>query len=311
MISINEFNKVHYSTCFYKDIVISARDIVEIGFLASRIIMDIYKDFSSELNIKYKDTDNSPVTIADLKSNEIICNGLLSMWPEIPIISEESKISDWNDRRKYKICWLIDPLDGTKEFIKRNGEFTVNIGLCENGNPTLGVVTVPNNGICYFSSKNLNGAYKVMTFNSSNVMCEKSLIEFIPKSNHSITKTDVTRILNSPNYHCPLFLIFKEKYFPDNIVLTHGSSIKFIEIIEGRADIYPRFHDCMEWDTCASHIIIQQTCGDIYEVEITKSESEVKFNIKRPLIYNKESLINPYFVAINEKVADILDKFQI
>lgn len=182
----------------------------------------------------------------------------------------------------------------------------MNIGLCENGEPTLGVVSIPNTGISFFSFNNLGGAYKITTLNSSNVICGKTSLEFIPKSNQPFPNNGVIRILKSHNYKCPILDLFAEKFFQNNIKIPFGSSIKFIELIESRADIYPRFHDCMEWDTCASHIIIRQTCGDIYKLETFFSGSETQFKLGEPLTYNKEVLINPYFVAANEKVIETL-----
>ncbi|KAH8581798.1 inositol monophosphatase family [Cryptosporidium sp. chipmunk genotype I] len=303
--SLDEFNELFYETNLDSKVVISAREVVEIGFLASRAIMEIYKNIDAELRINYKDKDNSPVTIADLRANEIICSRLSSNWPQIPIISEESDVDTWENREKYKLCWLVDPLDGTKEFLRRNGEFTVNIGLCENGKPTLGVVSIPSTGVSFFSFNNLGGAYKISTFNSSNIICDRTLLTFIPKSNKPFANNGVIRILKSHNYKCPILDLFAEKFFQNNIKIPFGSSIKFIELVENRADIYPRFHDCMEWDTCASHIIIQQTCGDIYELE-TFSGSETRFKLGEPLTYNKKILINPYFVAADEKVIEVL-----
>lgn len=108
--------------------------------------------------------------------------------------------------------------------------------------------------------------------------------------------------MNSPNYQNELFFSFIDKYFPNNTIKSFGSSLKFIEIAEGRADVYPRFLDCMEWDTCACHIILKQTCGEIYKLNVTESESGIEFSIGEPLVYNKKNLLNPFFIAINGKV---------
>lgn len=206
----------------------------------------------------------------------------------------------------FRICWLIDPLDGTKEFLRRNGEFTVNIGLCENGNPTLGVVSIPSTGESFISFNDLGGAYKISTLNSSNVICDKTLFKFIPKLDEPKGENDVIRILKSHNYQCQILDLFTDKFFHNNIKIPFGSSVKFIELVERRADVYPRFHDCMEWDTCASHIILKQTCGDIYKLEILYSGSEIQFKLGGPLTYNKEVLINPFFVAASEKVVELI-----
>lgn len=190
--------------------------------------------------------------------------------------------------------------------MRRNGEFTVNIGLCESGHPTLGLVSIPSTGETFISFNNLGGAYKITTFNSSNVICDKALLKFIPKLDEPTGELDVIRILKSHNYKCQILDLFSEKFFRNNIQIPFGSSIKFIELVEGRADIYPRFHDCMEWDTCASHIILKQTCGDIYKLEILGSGSEIQFKLWEPLTYNKEVLTNPFFVAASEKVIELI-----
>ncbi|KAK6591131.1 sulfite synthesis pathway [Cryptosporidium xiaoi] len=297
----NIFNELCYNVESLELVEISLIDLVRIGFHASKIIMDIYNDFDDKKwGIKYKNSDNSPVTAADLKANEFICTQLVSKWPKIPVISEESEIVEWEIRKSYKACWFVDPLDGTKEFIKRNGEFTVNIGLAECGVPTLGLVCVPVEGTAYISNKNLNGTYKITTKAASNLICDETIIEFISKNISEKSEINVVRVISSPSSKDSLFRAFVEKHFQNNVTNSRGSSIKFIEMIEGNADVYPRFLTCMEWDTCACHIIIKQTCGEIYKVSVSELGEVPEFSIEEPLVYNKESMVNPFFVAINE-----------
>ncbi|KAH8740979.1 hypothetical protein FG386_002525 [Cryptosporidium ryanae] len=307
-----KFSELSYNVEAPELVEIPLIDLVKIGLHASEIIMNIYNNFEvKEWNVEYKNSDNSPVTIADLKANEFICTQLASKWPKIPIISEESKVDEWRIRKNYRACWFIDPLDGTKEFIKKNGEFTVNIGLAEDGVPTLGLVCIPFQGTAYISNRNLEGTYKITTKSTSNLICHDTVVKFISKTIFNKGEIDTVRVISSPSSNDSLFRLFVEKNFPNSTTKSRGSSIKFIEMVEGKADVYPRFIDCMEWDTCACHIIIKQTCGEIYRVIVSESGGNPKFLIENPLVYNKESLINPFFVALSDKVKKRLISFQI
>jgi len=241
--------------------------IIEIAKDAGDAIMEIYqRDFS----VEYKD-DKSPLTKADLKSNEIICNRLIKLYPNIPILSEENKMVSYEERKNWDYFWLIDPIDGTKEFIKKNGEFTVNIALIRENKPILGVVYAPVLEDMY-SAKEGFGAFK----NG----CKLPL--YINKS-----PKEKLIVVSSKSH-----LSKETQLFIDNLdtkeveQISKGSSLKLCMVAEGIADMYPRLAPTMEWDTGASHAIVL--------------ESGKKVNIFgeiKSLQYNKENLLNPWFLV--------------
>ncbi len=251
-----------------KDLV---HKIKEIATEAGDAIMKIYNDENS-WEIEYKG-DQSPLTLADKTSNEIIVRGLNQLDDVFPVLSEEEKMIDFQIRKSYKYFWLVDPLDGTKEFIKRNGDFTVNIALVESGRPVLGVVQVPVTGEIYWASQG-NGAY----YQNNNEITQLSASRFTIKdqglrvvcsrSHINVDTKDFIKTLNRP------------------ITVSRGSSLKFLLIASGQAEIYPRLGPTMEWDTGAAQIILEESGGQV-----------IQWDTQTPLRYNKESLLNPYFVA--------------
>lgn len=248
---------------------INLKEIVGIAKEAGDAIMEIYeKDFS----VEYKD-DKSPLTEADVKSNEIICNALTSLYPDIPILSEENKAAPYVDRKSWDYFWLIDPIDGTKEFIKKNGEFTVNIALIHKNTPVLGVVYAPVLQDMY-SAKKDEGAFKneerlpLMT----NTEPEKHLNVVASKSHLSEETQE-----------------FIDRLALDTLKLdlvSKGSSLKLCMVAEGSADIYPRLAPTMEWDTGAAHAVVLESGKQV-----------VKFENSEPVVYNKEDLLNPWFIV--------------
>jgi 3'(2'), 5'-bisphosphate nucleotidase len=246
-------------------------NIIEIANLAGKAILEIYqKDFS----VEYKD-DKSPLTEADKVSNEIIVDALKELTPEIPIISEENKLIDYEVRKSWKKCWLVDPIDGTKEFIKKNGEFTVNIALIENGNPILSVVGVPAQNIIFYAEHG-KGAFKIENNITTKLMA-------------TTVSEDTIRIVGSRSHQTPELIAFveeqKEKY-PNVEFVAAGSSLKFCLIADGKADIYPRLGPTMEWDTAAGHLVATEAGTEV-----------VIWNTKSKLTYNKENLLNPFFIV--------------
>lgn len=243
--------------------------IVDIAQQAGDAIMKIYdKDFK----IDYKD-DKSPLTEADTKSNEIICDALEKAYPEIPILSEENKAEEYEVRKNWEYFWLIDPIDGTKEFIKKNGEFTVNIALIHNDTPVLGVVYAPALGDMYKAKKG-EGAFK----NGQklplevNKTPEKSLRVVASKS-HLSEETQA-------------FIDDLAKTTENIEQVSKGSSLKLVMVAEGSADIYPRLAPTMEWDTAAADAVVRESGKMTYQ-----------FDNKEALIYNKEDLLNPWFLV--------------
>ena len=249
----------------FKDIKIE--DIKQIALKAGDCIMEIYnKDFQ----IDYKD-DKSPLTEADLKSNEIICNALNNLYPDIPLMSEENKQTDYEIRKNWEYYFCIDPIDGTKEFIKKNGEFTVNIALIHNNTPVLGVVYAPALNDMYHAKQN-EGAYK----NNKRLPLQtndnpKEKLSVVASKSHLSTET---------------------QEFIDNLdtkeieQVSKGSSLKLCMVAEGIADIYPRLAPTMEWDTAAADAVVREATKMTYQ-----------FENDEPMFYNKEDLLNPWFVV--------------
>lgn len=250
---------------------------IEAAIKGGKAILEVYAtDFSVEIK-----GDDSPLTIADQKCNEII-NSYLVNTP-FPIISEENKQIDYEDRKNWSSCWIVDPLDGTKEFIKRNGEFTVNIALVTNGVPKLGVIYVPVSKTLYFTAEDSNTSYRLVIDDeefSTDAILENAeqLIPAIPGSpvrvvgSRSHLNDDTKAYINTINAEVE--------------IVSKGSSLKFCLVAEGNADVYPRFAPTMEWDTAAGDAI----CRAVGVQVIDQSTQE-------SLRYNKENLLNPYFLV--------------
>ncbi|MEG1586815.1 MAG: 3'(2'),5'-bisphosphate nucleotidase CysQ [Bacteroidales bacterium] len=247
-------------------------------------IMTIYNDPNSDFGIERK-SDNSPLTIADKKSNEIIMRFLDQT--EFPVLSEEGRSIPYAERKDWNTLWIVDPLDGTKEFIKKNGEFTVNIALVTNGKPVLGVIYLPVKRILYFGSAD-SGSYR-LDIQAGEVQDELSRILENAKKLPLAQEDRPFRIVASRS-HCSdetkSFIEELEKEHGKAELVSSGSSIKICMVAEGTADIYPRFAPTMEWDTAAGHAIALYAGKQIY-----------KQNNTDPVIYNKEDLLNPYFIV--------------
>ncbi|KJJ39165.1 3'(2'),5'-bisphosphate nucleotidase CysQ [Aequorivita vladivostokensis] len=243
---------------------------------------EILKVYDTNFAVEHKD-DNSPLTLADKNANEVI-NGFLKP-TQIPIISEENKQLDYSERKGWDRCWIVDPLDGTKEFIKRNGEFTVNIALVENGNPVLGVIYVPVSKELYFTTSDGNTSKKITVSSEEDPVDElfRNAKEIRPRE-----ATNVVRIVGSRshlNEDTKNFIAEIEKQTQVAIV-SKGSSLKFCLVAEGLADIYPRYAPTMEWDTAAGHAICKAVGVSVIDQSTGK-----------PMIYNKPNLLNNYFVV--------------
>jgi len=241
-------------------------DIIDIARKAGDEILKIYnKDFS----IEYKD-DKSPLTQADKASHNIIVEGLKKY--NLPILSEEGKNIPYEERKNWELFWMIDPLDGTKEFIKKNGEFTVNIALIHKNEPIFGIVYAPVLDLVYFNDN--ENAYKI----------EKEKLIKLP-----VKRDDNKFIIVTSRSH----LNEETKKFIDNIktdkqkeFISIGSSLKLCFVAEGKADIYPRLAPTMEWDTAAADAIIRKSGKKVYNYED-----------EFPIQYNKSNLLNPWFLV--------------
>lgn len=253
---------------------------IDTAVQAGSIIMNIYDNEEIEIQIK---PDDSPVTIADKKSSEFIENALKST--KIPVISEEGNHTRYEIRQHWKQMWCVDPLDGTKEFIKRNGEFTVNIALIENNIPVLGIIYIPVKKTLYFAIVTERKAYKLIleTHEVTEEMVTNAT-EIFPEG-----KKDVVTITSSRSYTNAQVHDLIERLKAQNKKVTlvkAGSSIKFCLIAEGKATSYPRYAPTMEWDTAAGQAICNAVGIDVYSLETNK-----------PLKYNKENLLNPWFIV--------------
>ena len=264
----------------------------EIAIAAGSEILDVYNS-KQAIEVSTKQ-DDSPLTDADRRAHLLIVDRLSSLTPTIPLLSEESDAIDYSLRKSWQRYWLIDPLDGTKEFINRNGEFTVNIALIENGQSVAGVVHVPVTGISYFGGIGI-GAWKQNTNQldnevqliASQAMQENSGVRIVASRRHLGEQLDA--------------LVEKiENHFGKATLLSMGSSLKMCLLAEGSADIYPRMAPTSEWDTAAAHGILCAAGGEIVDLQF------------RPLRYNsKPELLNPFFIALADRAypwKQLLDK---
>ncbi|MDP4116249.1 MAG: 3'(2'),5'-bisphosphate nucleotidase CysQ [Bacteroidota bacterium] len=258
--------------------MITVKQLMQIGqkaaIEAGKAIMEVYD--SSEFSTEIKN-NNSPVTKADKNAHHIITEYLKET--HLPVLSEEGSEINFLERRLWEYFWLIDPLDGTKEFINKNGEFTVNIALVKRNKPLGGIIYRPSKGTLYTGSKE-TGIYKIENNKQAQISPltkRKTFDEFLQK--------DHVRIVASRSHPSPEIKSFTDK-FKKVTLLTMGSSLKFMLLLENEADIYPRFGTTMEWDTAAAHAILNASNLGVYETEL-RSE----------LIYNKPDLRNPFFIA--------------
>ncbi len=226
---------------------------------------------SDDFNIETK-TDNSPLTIADKASHEVIYNSLIKT--EIPILSEEGQTIEYSKRRDWEYYWLIDPLDGTKEFIKRNGEFTVNIALIKGNNPILGVVYAPVLNWLYWGTKD-HGAFKQT--NDETIQ--------IKTTSPDLTQTGLKVVASRSHLNADTESFLNSLVDPE--IVSMGSSLKFLLVAEGKADLYPRYAPTMEWDTAAAQAVVEAAGGQVF------SEPG-----RKQMVYNKEDLLNPHFLVL-------------
>ena len=240
--------------------------------LASKAILDIYAD-EDRFQTEFKG-DDSPLTAADKASNKIICEALHDLFPGIPVISEETRQASYEERRHYKACFLVDPLDGTKEFIKRNGEFTINIAYAEGERPTAGFVHLPCDALTYTGIIG-RGSHKITS---------SGLIEKLSTRPFYLNDPYLHVVASRSHMDAGTAAIISRLNHPE--LVSKGSSLKFILIAEGKADFYPRLAPTMEWDTAAAQCILEEAGGQI-----------LKYPELHPLIYNKADLTNPWFIA--------------
>lgn len=259
---------------------------IDAALKAGKEILSIYEDPASDFEIERK-ADNSPLTIADRKAHEAIV-AVLNVTP-FPVLSEEGKHLDYEIRRTWDTLWIVDPLDGTKEFIKRNGEFTVNIALVRNAVPVMGVIYVPVRKELYFAVEGV-GAYKcsgIIGLEDDGVSLEQLIKE---SERMPLEETrDHFIVVASRSHLSPEteeYITGLKKKHGGVELISSGSSIKICLVAEGKANVYPRFAPTMEWDTAAGHAIARAAGMEVYQAG--KDE---------PLRYNKEDLLNPWFIV--------------
>jgi len=248
---------------------------------AGKAILEVY-DTGFEVEMK---EDQSPLTTADKKSHTIIDHALQKTG--IPVLSEEGKNIPYAERKNWDLLWIVDPLDGTKEFIKRNGEFTVNIALVENGRPILGVIYVPVSDVLYFASSDVgsNKIEEVKRFSDPDWNTLIKNASLLPL-NSSKSRYTVVGSRSHMNQETQRFTALKKEKHGEIEIISKGSSLKFCMIAEGKADVYPRFAPTSEWDTAAGQAIVECAGGSV-----TLTDE------KTPLIYNKENILNPEFIV--------------
>jgi 3'(2'), 5'-bisphosphate nucleotidase len=268
---------------------------IQASIAAGNAIIEVYR--SEDFAVEYK-SDKSPLTIADQKSHEIITDALQEY--DLPILSEEGKDRPFAQRKDWERFWIVDPLDGTKEFIKRNGEFTVNIALIENSRPVLGTIFVPDRNTLYFAGQDF-GAYKLQDgpFNEmleAQADSKEEVHAFVDQIIGQSTRLPVMdpqraslTIVGSRSHktaELEAYVEEKRKAVGDVEFISAGSSLKICLVAEGKADLYPRLGPTMEWDTAAGQAIAESAGARVYQHDTSK-----------PLIYNKEDLHNPWFIV--------------
>ena len=251
-------------------------DVIFISKKAGKEILDIYNSDDFDVQIK---GDDSPLTKADLAAHNIIVNFLEEKYPNIPCLSEESTGIEFSDRKDWQQCFIIDPLDGTKEFIARNGEFTVNIAIQEKGKSILGVIHVPVADITYSGARDVgsfkqekDGAAKEIRVRNLQQKDDKNHFTVVASRRHGLDKVE-TLCQNFASYD----------------LTSRGSSLKMCMVAEGSADLYPRLALTSEWDTAAAQAIVEQAGGKIVQLDFTD------------MTYNqKECLLNPFFLVLGD-----------
>lgn len=253
------------------------QDVVDISHQAGDKIMTIYqKDFAI-----YEKSDASPLTEADLAAHNCIVDGLSNV-SDLPILSEESANISWQERNSWNTYWLVDPLDGTKEFIKKNGEFTVNIALIQDGVPIFGVVYAPVLAQTYVGVLG-QGAFKITAGNKAAIA---------PKA---WTQGETWKVVGSRSHQSPEIQALLDSLEGETELVAMGSSLKLCLVAEGAAHLYPRLGPTSEWDTGAAQAVVEAAGG---KVTIIEDATDALKADAAPLRYNqKDSVLNPYFLV--------------
>jgi 3'(2'), 5'-bisphosphate nucleotidase len=253
-----------------RDLHALANGLLPIAALAGKAIMAVY---DAGFTVEHKE-DNSPLTLADLESQRVISQGLKALTPDIPILSEESAQAPWAERREWRALWVVDPLDGTREFVKRNGEFTVNIALVVDSEPVLGLVSAPAQGLLYW------GAAGIGAFSRHHGAPEMRIAVAAPAT--------PLRVVGSRSHMSPQTAAYVAKLVP-HVMTGIGSSLKFCLLAEGKADLYPRFGPTSEWDTAAGQALLEAAGGHVTRLD----GHRLRYNCR-------ESVLNGDFIAYTD-----------
>ena len=251
---------------------IRIKQIIDICVRAGQGILSVYGQTDVGLTLKL---DETPVTKADKRSHEILTAGLMSLFPKTPILSEEMEaITPYQTRKEWTSFWCVDPLDGTKEFLKKNDQFCICLAYIKDQTPVIGIIHSPISGITYIAQKN-QGVLRV----------DQNKEAILTSSKSRTTKTRIIGSVSHSSIEFDRYVEQKKKHTQIDLVQI-GSALKFIWIAEGKADIYPRFGPTMEWDTAAGQVIVEEMGKNV--IDMTTDQ---------PLKYNKKSLVNPHFIV--------------
>ncbi|HEX3949368.1 MAG TPA: 3'(2'),5'-bisphosphate nucleotidase CysQ [Steroidobacteraceae bacterium] len=253
-----------------RDLVRLAESLMPIAERAGAAIMQVY---NGAFDVRRKD-DDSPLTLADLESQRVIIEGLKQIAPEVPILSEESAAAPWAERRNWRELWIVDPLDGTREFVKRNGEFTINIALIVEHEAVLGLVSAPAQGTLYWGIAGLGAFTRGHDGTARRI--------------HTVPPQRPLRVIGSRSHASPQTAAYLTGVGP-HVVTGIGSSLKFCLLAEGRAELYPRFGATSEWDTAAGQAVLEAAGGHVTRMD----GHRLRYNCR-------ESVINGDFVAFSD-----------
>ncbi len=253
-------------------------NVIKIAQQAGKEILTVYH--SDDFNVELKG-DNSPLTRADINAHNLIQAALEKLTPDTPILSEESKKIPYEIRSTWNKFWMVDPLDGTKEFVNRNDEFTVNIALLEDNKPVLGVVHIPVLDISYSAAKGLGAFVGERRIKANNNL--ENAVKILASKSHLSKETQILLDKISKDYKVE--------------ILNKGSALKLCYVADGQADFYPRLGPTMEWDTAAAQVVVEQAGGFVTTIDA------------KPLSYNKENLLNPSFIVASAAMKDVWPKY--
>lgn len=244
--------------------------------------LEILKIYNTDFDVEYKE-DQSPLTIADKSAHNIISSYLLET--KIPVLSEEGRSIPFTERKEWNQLWIVDPLDGTKEFVKKNDEFTVNIALVENHKPVMGVIYAPVFDILYYGEEG-NGSFKVSEASKYLNNIDEVFINSTPLPIDS--KREYFGVVASRSHMSDETQAFIDDLKYENVkIVSKGSSLKLCMVAEGEAEVYPRFAPTSEWDTAAGHAIVTSMGGRVVQAQ----------NPNENVVYNKEDILNPWFIV--------------